>query len=193
MIKKTIAKLLFKFHGWKLVGKPIPIEAQRCVFVFAPHTSNWDWYLGTLCLMAWGVPMKVVIKDFWTKFPLSIAIKPLGGVGIDRSPNPDGTKKNQVEKLASVFEHNEEIAFVITPEGTRAPRNQWKTGFYYIAQHAKVPIVTLGANTTTKTIEFGPVFQPGETLDVVMTEMMEFYKGSVAIYPENFKLDERYI
>lgn len=137
--------------------------------------------------------MKVVIKEFWTKFPLGLFIKPLGGVGIDRSPNPDGSRKNTVDALAGVFDKFEKITFVITPEGTRSPRDEWKTGFYYIAQKANVPIVTLGAYADTREVWFGPVFQPGTELDHVMREMMKFYDNTRAIHPEKFKLDKRYI
>ncbi|MEZ4987776.1 MAG: hypothetical protein R2795_22565 [Saprospiraceae bacterium] len=63
--------LPFRLHGWRLVGRPVPPEAHRCVFVFAPHTSNWDFYFGTLCMMSWGIPIKVArSSDFGCAFPL---------------------------------------------------------------------------------------------------------------------------
>lgn len=191
MLKQKIARILFRWHGWKLVGRPIPPETHRCVFVFAPHTSNWDFYFGTLCMMSWGIPIKVAIKKFWTRFPFSLVIKPMGGVGVDRSAKRHD-KDSQVRNMAAVFQHYEKIAFVITPEGSRDRREQWKTGFYHIAQTAQVPIVTLSGNFAHRTVEFGPVFLPGTDLDIVMTEIMRFYKGAVALYPEKFALDERW-
>ena len=190
-MKTKIARFLFKFHGWSLVGKPIPPEASRCMFIYAPHTSNWDFYYGMLCMMGWGIPVKVAIKDFWTKFPFSLIIKPLGGVGINRSKRQKGT--SQIYDLVPIFEQNERIAFIITPEGSRGPRTQWKAGFYQIARLAKVPMVTLKGNFADKTVEFGPVFYPDQELDTIMRSMMEFFKDGVGKYPEMFKIDERYI
>ena len=193
LLKRYITKNLFKWHGWKLVGKPTPPEVFRCVFVFAPHTSNWDFYFGMMCMFSLGVPTKVAIKKFWTKFPFSLIIKPIGGVGIDRSKKKDGTRKSQVEMLAELYQQYDKMALVITPEGSRSLRRQWKTGFYHIAQKANVPIVTLTGDFKTKTVQFGPVFDGKQTLDEVMREMMAFFKKGVACYPEKFALDERYV
>lgn len=192
MILKKIAKLLFKFHGWKYVGDKVPDEIMRCVFVFAPHTSNWDWYFGTLCMISWGVPIKVGIKKSWMRFPMNIVIKSLGGVGIDRKAGAKGKKLSQVEALADIFKKFDKMAFVITPEGSRSPKKRWRTGFYHIAQRAEVPIVTLSCDGSKRTIEIGPVLSAKNSLDEVMTDMMKFYKKGVGIVPENFHLDERY-
>ncbi len=188
-LKKAISSILVKFHGWKLIGTPVPPEAQRCVFVFAPHTSNWDWYYGTISMFNWGLPMKVAIKDFWMKFPFGFFVRRLGGVAVDRS----STKGfSQVEKMASLFETNDKISFVITPEGTRKKRVRWKTGFFHIAHKAQVPIVMLKANFPGRTVEFGPVLDTNEGIDKVMTDMMDFFRDCGPIRPEYFALDERW-
>ena len=188
-LKKSISKILSKFHGWELTGVPVPPEAHRCVFVFAPHTSNWDWYIGTLTMLAWGLPLKVAIKDVWVKFPFSLVIKPLGGIAIDRTRTKG---LSQIEKLASLFKTNDKISFVITPEGSRQKRVRWKTGFFHIAQTAQVPIVMLKANFKGRSVEFGPVLNPSDGIDNVMTQMMNFYRDSGPIHPELFALDERW-
>jgi len=188
-LKQKIASVLFKLHGWKLIGNPIPKEAQRCVFVFAPHTSNLDWYYGTLTMYNWHLPMKVAIKNTWLRFPFSLVIKPLGGVAIDRSL---GAGLSQVEKLASLFKDHDRISFVITPEGSRKKKTKWKTGFFHIAKEANVPIVMLKAHFIDHTVEFGEVLHHADGLDTVMTKMMDFYSDCGPIYPEKFALDERY-
>ena len=193
MLKAKFAKWLFHTHGWKLVGKPIPEEAQRCVFVFAPHTSNWDFYFGVAAMMGWGIPIKIAIKKVWTKFPLGLIVNPFGGIGIDRSKSKVRDTKGQVQNLANVFKDHQKIAFVITPEGSRSKRTQWKTGFYHIARLAKVPIVTLSGDYRKKAVEFGPVFTGNEKLEDIMREMMEFYKPGGGKFPDQFALDERYI
>ncbi len=191
--KHRLAKYLFKWHGWRIVGKPTPPEVFRCVFVFAPHTSNWDFYFGVLCMMSLGVPIKVAIKAVWMIFPFSLLIKPIGGVGIKRKKKKDGSGYNQVEMLAELYTRYDKIALIVAPEGSRSLRKKWKTGFYHVAQKANVPIVTLGGDYTNRTVYFGPVFHGGETLEEVMREMMVFFKDSKAKFPEMFALDERYV
>ena len=190
-MKKIIAKILLKIHGWSLVGE-VPKEAQRCVFVVAPHTSNWDYYYGMLLMFSWGIPVKVAIKKFWMQFPFGLIIKPLGGIGVDRTPKSAG-KMEQVKKMAEVVKPLERVAFVIAPEGSRSLRKRWKSGFYHIAKLANVPIVTIKDNYENKTVEFGPVFNPDQPIEEVYRGMMEFYKDGKGKFPEQFSLDERYI
>ena len=192
-LKQRLAKLLFRWHGWAIIGEPPPPEVFRCVFVFAPHTSNWDFYFGVLCMIGLGVPIKVAIKNFWTIFPFSLVINPMGGVGIKRKKKQDGTGNNQVDLLAELFSRYDEIALIISPEGSRELRKKWKTGFFYMAQKANVPIVTLAGNYKNRTVYFGPVFNPGKTLEEVMSEMMEFFKSGSAKFPQKFSLDERFV
>ena len=81
---------------------------------------------------------------------------------------------------------------MISPEGTRSLNKNWKTGFYYIAQKAKVPIVLGYADYKTKTAGLGLVIYPEEvTKD--MTSIMDFYKGMEGKFPEKFQLDEKYL
>ena len=195
MIKQKLSNVIRNLHGWKLVGKPVPPEAMRCVFVFAPHTSNWDFYHGMMNMFAWGIPVKVAIKNFWTRFPFSLLINPLGGVGIDRSKKTEKNKGTQINNIAAVFKKYKEIAFIITPEGSRAKRTKWKSGYYHIAKQAGVPIVIMTANYETRHITFGPVLDPAkESLETVMRKVMDFYRehGGGAKFPEDFALDERY-
>ena len=191
-MKRSIAKFLFYIHGWKLVGPPIPNEVYRCMFIFAPHTSNWDFYYGVVAMMSWGIPVKIVIKNFWTKFPFSLVVGPLGGIGIDRSKKRN-KENSQTNDLAPVFDKYEKIAFIITPEGSRSLKKEWKTGFYQIAKLANVPMVTLKGNYKARTVEFGPVYYPSQDLEEVMRSMMAYYNDSVAKYPSKFSLDQRYI
>ncbi len=191
-IKRWIAKTLFKWHGWTVAGE-MPPEVFRCVFVFAPHTSNWDFYFGVLCMMGLGVPVKLAIKQFWVLFPFSLIIKPLGGVGIKRKKKADGTGYNQVEMMAEIFKEYDQIALIIAPEASRSIRKQWKTGFFHVAEMANVSIVTLRGDYAKREVEFGPVYKGKENLDKVMRGMMTFFSGGIAKYPEKSSLDERYV
>ena len=137
---KLIARLILKIIGWK-VNPNIPKEAERSVMIAAPHTTNWDGILTRVAFYVLGIPVKIAIKDFWTKFPMGLLVKPLGGLGIDRSKkDPNKPRKSQIEQMADFFEKHAKIALVIAPEGSRSLKKEWKMGFYYVAKKANVPV-----------------------------------------------------
>ena len=69
-------------------------------------------------------------------FPLGWFFRALGGSPIDRS-----TKENKVSAIAKLFKENDEFRMAMSPEGTRKKVKKWRTGFYYIAKEANVPII----------------------------------------------------
>lgn len=172
------------------IQNDIPKELNRCVFIFGPHTSNWDFYHGKRCMNSLGVPVRIAIKDVWMKFPFGLIIRPLGGIGIKRGKKG----QSQVDMLADLFKHNDDLALVISPEGSRSKRTKWKSGFYYAAKIANVPIVMIKGNYDAgRTLYFGPVIHPSKTsFDETMRIITDFYRDGVAKFPKNFALDERY-
>jgi len=187
--KKNIYSRFFHLLGFKLINQPPP-EFHKCIVIYVPHTSNWDYVLGVTCLLGLGMPVRVAIKEFWTRWPFGIVIKRFGGIGIDRSHD---SKVSHVDVLAKAIATLDKGALVVTPEGSRKLRTKWKTGFYYIAQKANVPIVTIKGNYADKTAEFGPVILPTATKDEAMITLMQYFKDSKAKFPEWFAVDERYV
>jgi 1-acyl-sn-glycerol-3-phosphate acyltransferase len=183
---KWIAKLILWMAGWKIVGD-IPKEARRSVMVGAPHTTNWDYLFTRASMLALGIPMRIAIKDFWTKFPFGLIIKPLGGIGIDRSG-----AKSQVRAMADLFKKYEDIALVITPEGTRSLREHWKLGFYYIAKTAGVPITFGWLDYKNKVAGIGGPVYLTEDMGEDIKKVMEFYVNINPKYPEKFSVDKRF-
>ena len=190
---RIIAKFILQtIMGWEVVY-PIPKEAQRCVMTAAPHTSNWDGIITRLAFYILGIPVKIAIKDFWTKFPMGLIIKPFGGLGIDRSKKkPNKPRKSQVEQMADFFDQYSKIALVIAPEGTRSLRKEWKMGFYYVAKKANVPITYGYLDYANKRAGVGGPLYPTDDLEKDMKEMMNFYKDIKGKFPEKFTADVRY-
>lgn len=189
---RIIVKILFKIIGWK-VDHNIPKEAGRSVMLAAPHTTNWDGILTRLAFFILGIPVKIAIKDYWTKFPFGVLVKPLGGLGIDRSKkDPNKPRKGQVEQMADFFKSNEEIALVIAPEGTRQLRKEWKMGFYHIAKQANVPVTYGYLDYATKTAGVGGPLYLTDDMEADMKKVMNFYKDKTGKFPEKFMLDQRY-
>lgn len=189
---KFIGRLLLKLHGWK-VNENVPKEAQRCVMIAAPHTTNWDFYYMRIAFLVLGIPMKATIKDFWTQFPFGLIIKPLGGLGINRRPkNPNEPRKSYVEQMASFFEEYDKIAMVVAAEGTRSLVTEWKLGFYHTAKLANVPITFGYLDFKKKEAGVGGAIYPTDDMEADLKKVMEFYKNIAPKYPEKFSLDLRY-
>ena len=191
---KSIARFIMKLHGWEM-DTNVPPEAQYCVMLAAPHTSNWDAYFMRLAFFVLGIPVRFTIKDYWTKFPFGLIVKPLGGLGINRRGNSkERGGKSYVEQMIEFFQKNKRIAVVVTPEGTRDRNDKWKTGFYYTALGANVPI-TFGyldyklKKAGVSSIVLHPTGNKEEDLKV----MIDFYKTIHPLHPEKFALDTRYV
>ena len=72
--------------------------------------------------------------------------KKLGGLPVDRSQST-----NMVDEVAAIIEREDYFVVAIAPEGTRKKTDRWKTGFYYIADKAGIPIVMVGIDYSRKT------------------------------------------
>jgi len=77
---------------------------------------------------------------------------------------------------------------VVPPEGTRSKSPHWKTGFYFIALGAQVPIVLGYMDFSTKHSGLGPSFLPTGNLEADMAEIKAFYAGFKGKNPEQFKI-----
>lgn len=176
--------------GWKFKNN-IPDDLRSFVFIGAPHTSNYDFIMG----MAIAYLMKrnacFVIKKEWMKFPLSLFFKSVGAIGVVRNVAKESKTISYTDMMANLFKEHHELVLMIAPEGTRSPNKHWKTGFYYIAQKAGVPIVLGYANYETKEAGMGMVFYP-QDFEKDMYQITEFYKDMKGKVPENFQLDERF-
>jgi len=77
------------------------------------------------------------------------------------------------------------LALVIAVEGTRSRSEYWKSGFYRIAEGAKVPIVPTVLDFGRRRVAIGEGFHPSGSTRADMDRLREFYAGSVGLYPDN--------
>ena len=189
---RLIANFLLWLSGWK-VKKDYPPEATRCVMIAAPHTTNWDAYFVKLATISLGIPMKIAIKDNWTKGLIGFIMRPMGALGIDRSPKNGSDRMSQVDLMADLFKTNDSIALAIAPEGTRKRREKWKRGFYWVAKKADVPITFGYLDYEKKEAGVGPeVLWPSDDIDKDFKKINDFYRDIKAKYPEKYSLDLRF-
>ena len=191
---RWLFKIFFKLGGWEL-HHPTPPEAKNCIMVAAPHTSNWDFVFAITSLDQLGLEPRFTIKKEFNKFPLGNLITPLGALWIDRSPKKKGDKKRSMtEVMVEMFGTSvTPLSVLVTAEGTRSKVKQWRTGFYYTALEAKVPICLAFMDYKKKLTGVGTCFMPSGKIEEDMKIIMDFYSNINGKFPENFSLDERYV
>ena len=67
------------------------------------------------------------------------------------------------------------LCLVVPPEGTRSKTRQWRTGFYWIAHQAGVPIVMAYMDYPRKRSGLGPVFKPSGDIEADMAQIKTYY------------------
>lgn len=189
-----ISKLILKIAGWK-IDYNIPAEMRsKCVLVAAPHTSNWDFLYAMCTFRILKIPIRFTIKKEWMRFPFSLLVGPLGGVGIDRNPVAGKTeKKSMVEAMVDLFRERKELVVVVTAEGTRKKAEKWKTGFYHVATMAKVPIALGYLDYKKKIAGVGKVIIPSGDMKTDMKKIMDFYRNFTPKFPDKFSVDLQYV
>lgn len=183
-MRKGIASFIYyRLIGWKTV-LTVP-DYDKSVICAAPHTSNWDLFIGKLFYWAIGRKTYFMMKKEWFFFPVGPIFKALGGIPVNRNK-----KTSLVDQMAEVFAERSKFNLAITPEGTRKANPNWKKGFYYIALKAQVPIVLIGIDYGTKTIKAGKVVFPSGDIDKDMREIKLYFKDFKGRNPQNFALGD---
>lgn len=189
---ENLAEKALKLMGWE-TDNHWPENLSQCVMIAAPHTSNWDALYARLALKALGVNVRITIKDSYMQFPLGPFVRAMGGIGIDRRPKQAGEPRpSMVQVMTDLFKQHPELVMLVTPEGTRARQEQWKTGFYYVAVNAGVPIALAYMDYEHKKAGVGKIIHPTGNFEEDMAEIMDFYAGIQAKFPEEFSVDQRY-
>jgi len=170
---------ILRVFGWK-IDTHVPEGLKKCVVVMGPHTSNWDFIIGKMAFMSYGVNGRFLIKKEMFFFPFGSILKAMGGIPVDRKG-----RNKLTDMAARYFEENEEMFMVFTPEGTRSYNPKWKKGFYYIAQKAQVPIYIGYLDYANKIGGFHSLFHPTGDIDAdiaYIKDMLRKFKGK---YPQN--------
>ncbi len=165
--------------GWQLFGqKP---DLGKFIIIVAPHTSNWDFFIGGLYLNARGIKSKVLIKKEVFFFPLGLIFKMIGGIPVDRY------KRNNIsEQMVDLFNRSKKMILIITPEGTRKKVSNWKKGFHRIAKQANIPVILAFIDYGRKTVGINKVFELTDDIDTDMIRLKKYYKNIIPKYPRKF-------
>jgi 1-acyl-sn-glycerol-3-phosphate acyltransferase len=167
--------------GWT-VGADFP-ETEKYVLVVAPHTSNWDFPLGLIARTALGMDVRWIGKHTLFRWPLGWFFRALGGVPVDRD-----RALNMIDQMAGLFTGRDHLILALAPEGTRAKKDHWKTGFYHIARAAGVPVAMAYLDYGKKEVGLGGAFCPGDDIRETFARIQDFYRGRRGKYPEQESL-----
>lgn len=168
----------YRLGNWKVVS-PFPQHLKKAVIAAAPHTSNEDFPVGTGAWYPVNRRASFIAKKELFDGPMGFIFKSMGGIPIDRA-----TSKNMVDQVADEFAKREELILVIAPEGTREWKPRWKTGFYYMAKAAGVPIVLAYMDFGKKEVGMGEIFHPSDDEAADFKYIENFYANITAKYPE---------
>jgi len=177
-----IPRLIFKITGWKIKGEPPALK--KFVIIGAPHTSNWDFVYGLCAWKLYGVNPRYLIKKGLYFFPFNLLFNATGGLPVDRSKST-----NLTESIVKMFNERETLVTIIPPEGTRKPVKRWKTGFYYVALHAKVPIVMGSMDYKKKETNLSDPFWPTGDIEKDFLVFREFFKDVTPKNPKGFSAE----
>ena len=167
---RGLSLAFLKATGWKIEGN-LPKGVTKCVLIAAPHTSNWDLPYTLMVAFALRLQIYWMGKSSIFSFPFGSLMRWLGGIAVNRSQ-----ASNLVDSCAQeLVKAQGSVHLVVPPEGTRSKTRYWKTGFYYIAQQAQVPIVMAYMDYSTRRSGLGPVFTPTGNIDADMAAIQNFY------------------
>ncbi len=167
---RVFSRTTLRALGWRIEGS-LPAGTAKSVLIAAPHTSNWD--LPYTLMVAFQLRLNIywMGKASIFRWPFGPVMRWLGGIPVRRE-----TSNNLVAaSAAAISAADGPLQLVVPPEGTRGKKRHWKTGFYYIALQARVPIVLAYMDYERKLSGLGPVFAPTGDIEADMAEIKRFY------------------
>jgi 1-acyl-sn-glycerol-3-phosphate acyltransferase len=167
---KKVFRFIFSSFGWRILGD-VPRDIKKFIIIAAPHTTNWDFIIGLMSRLSLGFKSKFLGKKSLFRKPFGWLFRWLGGVPVDRSQ-----RENVVDQVVKIFNDHEEFVLALAPEGSRKNRGEWKTGFYYIAKGANVPIVRVKIDMRLKSVEFFKPFWTTGSIENDLPVLQEVYQ-----------------
>jgi len=164
MIRVLSKFILNKIIGWRVIGY-LP-KNEKYVIAVVPHSSYFDLIIAVLIRTYSGLKIKFIGKKELFNPITSYLFKFLGGIPVDRTK-----KSNIVDEVVELFELGKIKILAIAPEGTRKRVEKWKTGFYYIALKAKLPILMVSFDYIRKEVKINNKFYPSGDIDKDFIEL----------------------
>lgn len=163
--------------GWKVLND-FP-KLKKYLIIAAPHTSWQDFPLAILCKYAKGAKINYIGKASLFKPPFGFIFRWLGGAPVDRSKSND-----KVKAIIDIFNSKENFVLGLSPEGTRQKVDKWKTGFYFIAKGADIPVVMASLDFKKKEIRISEPYYLSNSMEKDFKVFHSYFKGAIGKNPE---------
>lgn len=174
---QRLAEFILSLAGWKLAGQRPPYD--KYLLIGAHHTSSMDFPLTLLLCAGLGIRFKWIGKDTLFRPPFGWFARRLGGIPVNRRE-----RTNFTGQVIEKYQQADQLVIAISPEGTRRQTPYWRTGFYYIARGARIPLVLAYMDYSTKTCGLGPTIWPTSNIQADLHKIAAFYERVQGRYPE---------
>ncbi|MEQ1569169.1 MAG: 1-acyl-sn-glycerol-3-phosphate acyltransferase, partial [Myxococcota bacterium] len=173
-----VARLWMWVFGWDVEGDSP--RSPRAVVIAAPHTSNWDLPHMLAASLVFRVRLSWLGKHTLFKPPFGWFMRALGGLAIDRT-----AAHGAVQGVADLLLGRDGLYIAVPPSGTRSKRDHWKSGFYWIAHTAQVPIVCGYLDYSRKRAGLGFSLLPTGDIRSDMEKIRAFYADKRGKFPDS--------
>ena len=183
-IVQWLARGLLRAFRWKVEGLIPPVQGSENLIVIAgPHTSNWDGVFAFAAII--GMDAKISFFGKYTLFTTPILgrfLKYMGGIPVNRSKPGLGLTEIAIKNMSKL--NGSLIA--MSPEGTRAKTEKFKTGFLRIAEAVEGKIFLASFDFGNKRILLDKFFNPSGDNDLDLAFAKEYFTQFQAKRPENY-------
>lgn len=169
----------FLLKDWKIIGR-FPEEVPKMVIAVGPHTSAWDIVVGLSARHL--IPIKHAYflgKKELFDGPFGWFFKAIGGTPVDRS-----SSHGMVEQVVEKFNTHEYFRLAMSPEGTRKKVDKLRTGFYYIAKQAGVPILLSAFDFKKKEVILSELLYPSKDEAADFKKIISFFSTVDGKHPD---------
>jgi len=176
-LSAKISESILKLLGWQIVG--LAPDIPKYVLIAAPHTSNFDFFYMFLVSKVFGIRIQAMTKASLFRGPLGPFSRAVGGIPVQRN-----SRQNLVAQMVQAFDERDSLILAVPPAGTRKRTSYWKSGFYYIALEAQVPLVCGFVDYGRKRVGVGPTIMPSGDTDADLDKIRNFYADITGKHPE---------
>ena len=165
----AVSHWALRLFGWRVIDHRPP-GLGSAIYLVAPHTSNWDFFIGLFARSVARIEAKYLAKKSLFDPPVGWFFRATGGYPVDRSKSMHIT-----DQVVEYFNTVPDFSIALPPEGTRKKVEAWKTGFWRIAKKADVPLVLTSFDYKRKEVTLSEPFRLGEDMDKDIAWMTTYF------------------
>lgn len=176
-VRRWLGRSFLHAFGWEVEGGAPTV--RRAVVIAYPHTTNWDLPFTLACAYALDLDIRWLGKKVLFRPPYGWAMSMLGGIPVNRSKS---TKL--VDAIIETLEPLSDCLVIIPPEGTRGRAGRWKSGFYWVAHGANIPIILGYLDYSRRRGGLVQILEPSGDLEADFEKIKAYYAGVEGKYPD---------